>query len=315
MTHPSRRRFVATTAASAVALTLPPALHAQDQASTSAEPTKGWIDAHVHVWTPDIKTYPLDEHFSVADMQPPSFTPGELLSQCQPEGVERVVLVQMSFYGYDHSYLLQAMKQHPGRFSGVALIDVNAPNLLTQVDELAASGLRGFRLHSMNDADRWVDNPGMDRLWRTAGEKGLAICPLINPGDIPYVETLCKKFPDTTVVVDHFARIGVSGTIESQALDQLCGLARFPNTYVKTSAFYALGKKQAPHDDLIPMIRRMVDSFGPQRLMWGSDCPYQVQEGHTYHNSIALLRDRINFLTDSDKNWLLRDTAKEVFFA
>ncbi len=315
MTHSTRRQFVATTAAGTAALALAPALSAKAQTAAGKSDSPGWIDAHVHIWTPDIKTYPLAEKFSVDDMQPPSFTAAELLSECQAEGVERVVLVQMVFYHTDHSYVWQAMKEHPGKFSGIALIDVNAPELPARVDALASSGMRGFRLHSLNDADGWVNNDNMDRLWRAAAEKGLAICPLINPSDVGYVETLCKRFPDTTVVVDHFARIGVSGTIESEALEQLCGLARFPNTHVKTSAFYALGKKQAPHADLVPMIRRMLDSYGPQRLMWGSDCPYQVQDGHTYHDSIALIRDRIDFLTTSDKNWLLRDTAAKVFFA
>ncbi len=56
-----------------------------------------WIDAHVHVWTPDTKAYPLDSHFTKQAMQPPSFTPEELFAVCKPAGVSRVVLIQMSF--------------------------------------------------------------------------------------------------------------------------------------------------------------------------------------------------------------------------
>ena len=64
---------------------------------------RGWIDAHVHVWTPDVKRYPIDNRsFSVADMVPPSFTPQQLMAECQPSGVDRVVLIQMSFYNHDN---------------------------------------------------------------------------------------------------------------------------------------------------------------------------------------------------------------------
>ena len=51
-----------------------------------------------------------------------------------------------------------------------------------------------------------------------------------------------ERFPETPVVVDHFARIGISGTIEEAELAQLCRLARHPKVTVKLSAFYALGE-------------------------------------------------------------------------
>jgi predicted TIM-barrel fold metal-dependent hydrolase len=116
------------------------------------------------------------------------------------------------------------------------------------------------------------------------------------------------------VVVDHFARIGMRGEIVADQLEQLCKLARYPNVYVKTSAFYALGKKQPPYTDLLPMIRRVVEAFTPQRIMWASDCPFQVQEKHTYADSIALIRDQADFLSPEDKQAILRGTAEKVFF-
>jgi predicted TIM-barrel fold metal-dependent hydrolase len=128
------------------------------------------------------------------------------------------------------------------------------------------------------------------------------------------VDALCQKFPETIVVVDHFARIGMSGQIELDRLNELCELSRFPKVHVKTSAFYALGKKAPPYDDLVPMIHRLIDRFGVERLMWASDCPYQVQSNHTYAASIELIRDRMKSLSQDDKDWLLRKTAEKVFY-
>ena len=310
----SRRTFGQATLAGAAALAGATAL-AQPSSAAESEQAHDWIDAHVHIWTPDTTKYPLSSNFKQADMRPPSFTADELFAHCRPAGVTRIVLIQMSFYEYDHSYMLEAMKQQPGVFSSVALIDYRADDVTDQMEALAARGVRGFRLHSRGTAKDWVDDPGMATLWRKAAESGWAVCPLINPTDITYVDALCAKFPQTKVVVDHFARIGISGTIDSAQLDRLCRLARFSNTHVKTSAFYALGRKTAPYKDLIPMIRRVVDSFGPERLMWASDCPFQVQGNHDYVSSIALIRDRIDFLSSSDKQWMLRGTAEKVFFS
>ena len=308
LTELSRRRFGQSVAA-ATFLSATPSI-----ARSAQSAGQGWIDAHVHVWDADTKKYPLGPNFDVSDMQPPSFTAEELFTECRPSGVERIVLIQMSFYEFDHRYMVEVMRSHPGVFSGVSLIDVHAPDLEDQVKQHDELGMRGFRLHSRGDAKTWVDDPSMSKLWRLAAEHDIAICPLINPEDIPYVDALSRRFPDTTVVVDHFARIGLSGTIQQDQLTNLCRLAGYPNVYVKTSAFYALGKKQPPYTDLIPMIRQVVDAFGPQRLMWASDCPFQVQGEHSYEASIGLIRDRIDFLSASDKQWMLRDTADKVFF-
>jgi predicted TIM-barrel fold metal-dependent hydrolase len=63
------------------------------------------------------------------------------------------------------------------------------------------------------------------------------------------------------------------------------------------------------------MIQKLRDVYGASRLMWASDCPFQVEKGNTYEASIALIRDKLDFLTPEDKAWLLRKTAEKVFFA
>lgn len=310
-TQLSRRKF------GGLALSTAAVLAARTAWSEAPQPVPAkldWIDAHVHVWSPDVNRYPLDADFAVAGMQPPSFTAEELFSHCRPAGVQRVVLIQMSFYKWDHRYMLEVMREHPGVFAGVALIDHRADDVVQRMQALADVGMCGFRLHAQGDAATWPQSPTMAKLWKAAGDSGLRICPLINPADIPHVAALCTRFPETTVVIDHFARVGITGVIEPQGLAALCDLAKHPQVFVKTSAFYALGKKQPPYDDLEPMIRRVCDAFGPERLMWASDCPFQVQGEHTYKASIALIQDRIDWLSEGDKQWLLRDTAEKVFF-
>jgi len=277
---------------------------------------KGAIDAHVHVWTPDLNRYPLAKGFTVADMKPPSFTPEQLFAHARPCGVDRVVLIQMSFYGFDNSYMLDCMREYPGTFSGVAVIDENASQPEVTMRDLARQKVRGFRIYpDKQKPQAWIATPGMARMWKCGGEDGLAMCALINPDTLPLVDEMCKKFPDTPVVVDHFGRIGMDGTIHDRDVDNLCRLARHKQTSVKISAYYALGKKTPPYTDMGPLVRRLLDAFGRERLMWASDCPFQVDPGHNYRDSIELVRTRLDFLSPSDRSWLLAKTAQRVFFS
>src|SRR5579864_6286909 len=85
-----------------------------------------YIYAHVHVWTPDTAHYPLAAGYKKEDMQPPSFTPEELFKHSKPAGVDRINLIQMSFYGTDNKYMLDMMAMYPDVFVGTAVIDPHA---------------------------------------------------------------------------------------------------------------------------------------------------------------------------------------------
>lgn len=289
---------------------------ADPQTADVPPPPPGAIDAHVHVWTPDVERYPLAAGFRVADMQPPSFTPQQLLAEAQPVGVSRVVLIQMNFYGTDNRYMLDAIRDFPGVFSGVAVVDHQAAGLRDTMRDLKRQGVRGFRIAPGKlPAEDWLKDPAMESFWKLGADENLAMCALVNPEALEPLDRMCQRHPKTTLVVDHFARIGIDGTVREAEVDNLCRLARHAHTFVKVSAFYALGKKAAPYTDLGAMIKRLLAAFGRERLMWATDCPYQVQSGHTYRDSIELVRSRLDFVTPLDKQWLLEKTAQRVFFA
>lgn len=309
----SRREFLRAGAIGAVSSAMIGTGLAADGA-TGDSPEESYIDAHVHVWTSDTNRYPLKSGYPKEKMRAPSFTPEELFAHTRPCGVDKVVLIQMSYYGYDNSYMLDMIRKHEGFFSGVAVIDRN-DRPREKMLELARQGVRGFRIGAGRlPADRWLDGDGMAAMWKCGADERLAMCPLINPQYLPAVDRMCRRFPDTPVVIDHFARIGIDGQFRKADLDNLCGLAKHKNVHVKVSAFSALGKQEAPYLDLAPMIRRVLDAFGPERLMWATDGPWQMMGGHKYKDSIDLIRVRLNFLTDEDRQWILRKTAQRVFF-
>lgn len=280
------------------------------------EKPSGWIDAHVHVWPSFGTEYPLADDFAEKDVRPLSFTPTELLAHCAPANVTRIVLIQMNFFGFDNRYMLDCIARYPGVFAGVAVVDHNDADVALEMRDLRTQGVRGYRLYAnASNASQWKRSSGIHHMFECGAETGQAMCMLSDPEALPAIDALMEQHPKTTVVIDHFSRIGMNGDVNTRALETLCEMAERKNLYVKTSAFYALGEKKPPYDDLAPMILKLRDAFGAERLMWASDCPYQVQAPHHYAASIALIRDRLDFLSESERTELLRGTAERVFFS
>jgi len=273
------------------------------------------IDAHVHVYTDDVQHYPLAPGYTPDQMKPPRFLPEDILGHAHRCGVDRVVLVQMSYYGADNAYMLDVMRAHPGVFAGIGIVDWREPRPDQAMRDLARQGVRGFRIYPRDvPIERWLDGDGFERMFACGAEHNLALCPLIGVDGLPALERLCETHPDAPVVIDHLCRIGAGQQpVTDEQVAALCAMARFPKVMVKVSAFYALGQGP-PHDDLAPFVQAVVEAFSAQRLMWASDCPYQVERG-TYEGGLAPVRERFAFLTDDQRDWILRRTAETVFFA
>jgi len=285
-------------------------------AGTSLADRPAWIDSHAHIWTQDFKRYPLGQSVSPDELNPPNFTADALLEAGRQIGVTRFVLIQhRPIYGFDNSLVLDAAEQHPESFRVVGEINEDQPNVEHVMREMARKRVSGFRITLLTRRQKWIDSRGMNAMWRAATDLGQAICPLTDTTYLDSINRMCGKYPDATVVIDHFARIGVDGTIQRRDVDALCRLATHRHANVKLSAFYGLGKKQPPYDDMIPMIKQLVGEFGPARLMWGSDIPYQAQGGHSYRESLQVIRERIDDFSEDDKAQLLQKTAERVFFA
>ncbi len=286
----------------------------QSAAAVAVQQTP-WIDAHSHIWTPDTSRFRLREGVTVDQLAPRSFTADELMALAAPEGVGRVVLIQhYPYHGWDNSYLIDAWQRHPDKFRIVGMIDDAQDDNGAQMRSLLKQGVTGFRIGPGGGKADWLGSPGMQQMWKTSAETRQPMCCLINPGNLSEVSEMCVRYPETPVVIDHFARIGISGEVDEADLKNLCELSRHQLVKIKISAYYALGKKQPPHHELIPMIRRLFEVYGADRLMWASDCPYQLGGQNTYKSSISLIRDHIDFVTQEERTKLLQKTAETTFF-
>src|SRR5262249_29361670 len=137
---------------------------------------------------------------------------------------------------------------------------------------------------------------------------------LIDPDGLPELDRMCRKFPETPIIIDHLCRIGAAGPIEDKDVDALSKMAQHKRVLFKVGAFYALGKKTPPYTDLKPLIQKVVKAFGAKRCMWESDCPFQVVKDR-YQDSIDLVHKHCDFLTAEEREWLLWRTAEAFFFS
>jgi predicted TIM-barrel fold metal-dependent hydrolase len=224
-------------------------------------------------------------------------------------GVDRMVLVQVRYYGWDNRYLADWLRRYPGRFAAQGLLDPEDPAAPRQLERLVREeGFSGIRLSPSYHADAaWLDSPASFPLWRKAEELGAVFNFLIREEKLPQLATMAERFPGVPVVVDHMGYPDITrGRPEN-----LLALARLPNVYVKVTEFYNHSRtKQYPYADVLPTVRAVYDAFGPQRLLWGTGFTRGELVGRIpYSRELELIREHVPFLTPSDQEWILGRTA------
>ena len=80
------------------------------------------VDAHIHVWSSDHDRYPLAPGFTTEDLWHPSFTPDDHFAYSEQVGRVRINLVQMTWYGLDHSYIIDLIASDPDTFVGTGMV-------------------------------------------------------------------------------------------------------------------------------------------------------------------------------------------------
>lgn len=265
------------------------------------------FDPHVHVWKHD-------PHFPFAPgakVPANDATPEELLQLMAGNGVKGTVIIQVSHYLYDNSYLASVLKQYPRKFRGVCRVDPldpNAPDHLTRLCE--DNGFRGLRLNPVADSrGDWITGPLMPALWKRCEQLKVPMTLLTAVSRLPEIARLLDKFPNLTVVIDHMADCPVDQPSE---LKQLTALVRYPKLFVKISHTWSLSKQAYPWLDSQRLVQQLYEVFGPQRLMWATDWPIAPQLA-TYSQRLTVVRDRMQFLNADDKSWILSKTIERVW--
>jgi predicted TIM-barrel fold metal-dependent hydrolase len=266
------------------------------------------IDPHVHVWKND-PAFP----WASETHSPPSedATPEMLLELMAAHGVEKTVLVQVIHYRWDNSYAAHALKQYPDKFMAVCRVnpeDPAAPDHLSRWTE--EHGFHGVRLSPAADASGdWIRGPLMDPIFRRAAELGVPMLILTHTSRLTDVAALLERHTELDVVIDHMADADPQGPDEIQ---RLLDLARYPRVFVKISHTWSLSRQNYPWTDTHALVKQVYQTFGGQRIMWGTDWPVCLHRA-TYGQTLAVVRDEMTFFSPADREWVLGKTALRLW--
>src|SRR5450631_4621444 len=124
-------------------------------------------------------------------------------------------------------------------------------------------------------------------LWKRCFELKVPMTVLAPIGRMPQVAQLMEKLPDLTLVIDHMADCPVN---QPREFEKLIALKRFPNVFVKTSHTWSLSRHPYPWLDSQELVKRLYNTFGPRRLMWGTDWPI-IEGVAKYDQALTVVRD------------------------
>ncbi|GAQ86399.1 Amidohydrolase family protein [Klebsormidium nitens] len=264
------------------------------------QPRPRVLDSHLHVWASEeeSKTFPYNLS------QKPTI-PGNtdlLLQEMDVAGVDGALIVQPFDHKFDHSYVSSALKKHPNKFAGCLLADPTpggggTRELERLVQEDGFSAVR-FNPYLWPAGEQMTNDIGR-AMFAKAGQLGAPVGFMCFKGlhlHIDDIEALCRDFPETKVLLDHFAFTNPQRSEQETTMwDRLLTLSQYPQVYVKLSAFFRVSKEEFPYRDTVPMIRQLADAFGARRLLWGSDFPYVTQQcGYTKNWQILDETDVLN---------------------
>ena len=273
-----------------------------------AAPKYRIIDPHVHVWINDPR-YP----WAQETRNPPKrdATPEMLLELMKANGVERTVIVQYIGYRWDNRYVAHTLKKYPQTFQGVARVNPLDPAAPEHLSRLTEQGFRGVRLSPGADANGdWIRGDLMPPLWKRAESLKIPMQIYAPITRMPDIDRLTEGTPDLTVVIDHMADCPVD---QPKELEKLIALARYPKVFVKVSHTWSISKQPYPYLDAQEHVQRLYATFGPKRLMWGTDWPVVEENRGTYRQALTVVRDDMKFLSEEDKSWILSKTVERVW--
>jgi len=240
------------------------------------------IDIHPHIVSPDTRRYPLDPlggtQSTWSSERPTTYE--TLIKAMDEAGVDKAAIVHSSTaYGYDNSYVTDAVAAVPARFTAVCSIDVMAPDAVKTFDYWLGRGCTGMRLFTtgstLPDQATWFADPKTHPFWEHAAAKNIPVCMQMKQEGLPLLRQIMDRFPNVTMILDHLARAPFADGPPYQAASEFLALAKYKQIYLKTTpvnvAPKSWGKGTAD-----TFFGKVVDTFGASRIAWGSNFPNSV---------------------------------------
>ena len=273
------------------------------------------IDTHVHFW--DKERVPLTWPSGLPIDRP--FLPADYTADLAGVHVEGIVFVEADVEGGHHlaeaDFVTSLANEDPRIKAMVAHAPIPEARLGADLEALATNPLvRGIRY--------LVQNKDAETLCSSAAFRtGLAQLPghgfhfelcLLHHQLRPALK-LVEALPEVTFVMDHIAKPGIAAGLRDPWWEEIGTLASFENVSCKISGVAT----EADHthwqaSDLLPYIERVIEVFGPQRLMFGSDWPV-MRLAIGYPRWVEIVDEALASLSEAEKRLVFEGNARRIY--
>lgn len=230
------------------------------------------IDAHQHFWQYD----PVRDTWMTDPVIQKDFLPADLAPVLEANGIDACVAVQADQSEAETNFLLQLATENDFIKGVVGWADLRSNNIAERLEHFSQFPLlKGFRHIVQGETDK-------EFLLREDFGRGIAALKqydftydiLVYPHQLPAAVAFARKFPEHRLVLDHLAKPDFE-TGELKGWEQhIRALAAQPNVYCKLSGMVTEADLQNwKQDDFTPFLDVALETFGPGRLMFGSDWP------------------------------------------
>lgn len=275
------------------------------------------IDSHHHIWDLSVR----EQDWMVGDEMKPirrNFSMQDLREQSVGTGIEKTVLVQTATT-YDETPEFLAIANSDSMIAGVVgwldMETLEAQDKLDAYLELpGGEKLVSIRdLAQFKDDPRWLMHHYVVKNVQQLGARDIAYDLLTKPGQLQTAIELVQACPETQFVMDHISKPFIEkGEVEPWG-KQMRGLASLPNVVCKVSGMVTEANwSNWETKDFIPYIEILLECFGAERLMFGSDWPVALLAA-TYQEVVELAESLTRSLSTSEKNYFWSETAVRAY--
>jgi L-fuconolactonase len=272
------------------------------------------IDSHQHYW----RLARGDYGWLTGKLGPiyRDFEPDDMVPLLETAGVARTIAVQAAPTEAETQYLLALAKKTPSIAGVVGWTDFDRSDAPGRIAAMARNpllvGLRPM-IHDIANPD-WMLSPAVGKTLAAMQRKGLVFDALVRPPHLSRLLVLADRHPSLVIIIDHCAKPQISdGVIEPWASD-MGALARRANVHVKLSGLATEAGTGWKVHELAPYVRHVLKSFGPDRVLWGSDWPVLNLAGD-YGKWINVTRQFLAGLPPDDRAAIMGGNAERVYLS
>ncbi|MGO9583390.1 MAG: amidohydrolase family protein [Acidimicrobiales bacterium] len=274
----------------------------------------GIVDSHHHLWDPAER--PHDWLVALPSLNRP-FNLSQLEQVATPLGVSATVLVQVLNDGAETEEFLalaSASELIAGVIGWVDLTDPGVAESLARLTELPGGDkLVGVRHLVQSEPDpAWLQRPEVRRGVRAVSESGGAFDLLVSTRELPAAVDLAEHLEDATLVIDHMAKPEIGASIWEPWNGLIGRLARNESVVCKISGLVSQAGRHWDPAAISPYVERVVELFGPNRLLFGSDWPVCTAMA-SYDQVLGLARDLVTPLVGEEIDAVFGGTARRIY--